>query len=389
MAWIQLYSTIHLRRRGVNVWARQCMFLSTKICNHKASPSTASTSRLYVRSDKLSSSLSHDWQTPFSGFVRYRSFSTVSFHQPMRLHTEWLPVVNHVEETNDNESKNRYSILFLHGLLGNGRNFKSFARKIVEQRDPFCHGAMLMDLRGHGKSYTNESTIEQQQQQKRSFTFQHCVQDVEYTLELLHQEQIIDNAPTEIIIGHSWGGRLALEYSAAASTNGTPLQALWLLDTVPGQAHESVDRVIEAVSSIVREGKNIDRKGLILALTQRHGMDLEVAQWLSLSYNDKTGNFGFDLNLVQDLKPEFASQDFVGLLRIILEAGTDFSGNSTQVHLVRGGKNSAWSPQIIVELEKLSQEFPKTFHLHVLPNAGHWVHVDDLPGLMCLFNKNT
>jgi hypothetical protein len=70
------------------------------------------------------------------------------------------------------------------------------------------------------------------------------------------------------------------------------------------------------------------------------------------------------------MRPEYAGQNFVELLRMILGASTDYSGDSTQVHLVRGGKNPTWSLQIIVELEKVSHDFPKTFHVDVLPNAG-------------------
>jgi esterase len=325
-----------------------------------------------------------------------RSFST-SFNPfgPIKLHTEYLPASGGDAGRPDDASAaaRPYSILFLHGLLGNGRNLKTFARHVVgkrQQRDPFCHGGILMDLRGHGKSYTaSDSTGDWQQ---RSFTFQQCVQDVDYTLQELQQQQQLATkeaendtlAPsTTVVVGHSWGGRLALEYAAAASTSKSPLQSLWLLDTVPGQAHESVDRVIAAVAEIVKEGTPVDRKDLVKTLTKRHGLDLGLAQWLASSYNPKTGDFGFDLDLVQNLKPEFANQDFVGLLRMILDQ------SATQIHLVRGGKNSAWSVPILAELENLAHQFPKAFHLHVLPSAGHWVHVDDLSGLVTLFDKHS
>ena len=116
-------------------------------------------------------------------------------------------------------------------------------------------------------------------------------------------------------------------------------------------------------------------------------MDKGVAQWLGSSYNRQTGDFGFDLDLVRNIQPEFANQDFVGLLRSILEAND--STTSTDVHLVRGGKNDAWSVQVLAALDALVKEFPLTFHVHVLPTAGHWLHVDDLPGLVSLFDKNS
>jgi pimeloyl-ACP methyl ester carboxylesterase len=193
--------------------------------------------------------------------------------------------------------------------------------------------------------------------------------------------------PTKVVVGHSFGGRLALEYVAAAGASGEPLEALWLLDTVPGQAHESVDQVLAAVTDIVGKNRPIERNELVQVLTETYGMDKGVAQWLGSSYNAKTGDFGFDLRLVRDLKPEFANQDFVGLLRSILE--TNSTEAATVVHLVRGGKNGAWSVPVLAELEALAKEFPQTFHMYVLPTAGHWVHVDDLPGLVHLFDKHS
>jgi len=338
--------------------------------------------------------------------------TTSTMNVPMKLHTEFLPGA-----TKKEEDDRGYSILFLHGLLGNGRNLKTFARNVVKQQQSAgggCWGGVLMDLRGHGKSYgaevsgssTSSTSTLGASGQKRGFTFQHCVRDVEHTLQFLSLEQQEEKgnsssasslAPTRVVVGHSWGGRLALEYAVAASKNidMPPLEALWLLDTVPGQAHESVDQVIAAVSDILwnqeqQQASKLDRNELVKTLTQTHGMDLGVAQWLASSYNSKTGDFGFDLNLVQDLKPEFANQDFVGLLRIILEENkTNVDRTPTKVHLVRGGKNAAWSVQLLSELEALARKFPKTFHMHVLPSAGHWVHVDDLPGLMELFARHS
>ena len=219
-------------------------------------------------------------------WIPIRYFSKDSRHdvvEPLRLHTEWIP------SANDSDSS---SILFLHGLLGSGRNLKTFARQVVKNRTG-GGGGILMDLRGHGKSYFGNSA-----EQAAARTFQHCVDDVDYTLKVMSQQNDNDDdnndkyaAPTTVVVGHSFGGRLALEYAAAASANGNPLDALWLLDTVPGQAHESVDQVIAAVSDILDTNKPIDRKDLVQALAEQYGMDKGVAQWLASSYNAKTGDF--------------------------------------------------------------------------------------------------
>jgi esterase len=246
------------------------------------------------------------------------------------------------------EGSNKHMV-FLHGLLGNGRNLKTLATKASAQTG---HTGVLLDLRGHGKSF-------QKQTWQEPHTFDACVKDVQTSLQ---------TTPHDTLVGHSWGGRVALQYAA---TSGASLDRLWLLDTVPGQAHESVERVLEAVYKL-QQDPPADRKQVVTLLTQEHGIDKATAQWLASSYNAKTGDFGFDLNVVQGLWPEFQTQDFFGLVEKCIQAGT-------RVDLVRGGKNPGWTVEILRELNALQGP---NFAVHVLPKAGHWVHVDGLPELL-------
>ena len=58
---------------------------------------------------------------------------------------------------------------------------------------------------------------------------------------------------------------------------------------------------------------------------------------------------------------------------------------------MRGGRNPAWEekPEILEEVEDLkSYGSSDSFQLHTLENAGHWVHVDDLPGLVELVERS-
>jgi hypothetical protein len=49
------------------------------------------------------------------------------------------------------------------------------------------------------------------------------------------------------------------------------------------------------------------------------GLDAGIAQWLASSFDGK--DFGFDLPVVHDILPEFATQDFYRLLDRILDNG--------------------------------------------------------------------
>ena len=285
--------------------------------------------------------------------LRQRQYGGASNRFFSLLHSELI----HHDTAKDGSKSNNAStsnkhMVFLHGLLGNGRNLKTLATKASAQTG---HTGVLLDLRGHGKSFLKQQTVWQE-----PHTFDACVQDVQTSLQI---------TPHDTLVGHSWGGRVALQY--AATTSGDSLDRLWLLDTVPGKADESVERVLEAMYKL-HQSPPADRKQVVTLLTQQHGIDKATAQWLASSFNAKTGDFGFDLNVVQGLWPEFQTQDFFGLVEKCIQAGT-------RVDLVRGGKNTGWTVEILRELNALQGP---NFAVHVLPKAGHNVHVDDLPGLL-------
>lgn len=57
-----------------------------------------------------------------------------------------------------------------------------------------------------------------------------------------------------------------------------------------------------------------------------------------------------------------------------------------EINIVRAEKSDRWDPDIIQQLEDLSSrrvdETNGKVCVHVLPNAGHWVHVDNPKGLL-------
>lgn len=364
---------------------------------------------------------------------------------PMTLH--YVPVLSEAEmetirqeqkRNRQNDQRQESSIIFLHGLLGNGRNLKTFAKQLCEQQG---QQGYLFDLRGHGQSsvidddgdgdgddvnvHEGETTAKMMRH-----SFDLCVQDIEQTI---RQLPIQPNT----LVGHSWGGRMALQYVATSlslsrkekkntDNDDKPLtiERLWLLDTVPGQANESVEIVINAIIKLYQEqndGKITlfkNRKDLIQLLTNDgYNLNPSTAQWLASSYDLKTGMFnGFNLSVIQDILPQFTTQDFNGYLQQILtyEYTNNDDGNDTtdtnspllpiQIDLVRAGKNNGWTVQTIAQLEKLAKEYGSStshtnlssinqskqsqsqFRFHVLPKSGHWVHVDDLSGLLKLFS---
>ena len=107
-----------------------------------------------------------------------------------------------------------------------------------------------------------------------------------------------------------------------------------------------------------------------------------------------------------ELVQNFADQDFVGMIREVVESAPSSNDNyevtdlekrsnnniSKVVQLVMAGKNESWTETILSELETIqplqpsrsSRPLSSSFKMHKLDKAGHWVHVDDLDGLMKL-----
>jgi pimeloyl-ACP methyl ester carboxylesterase len=297
--------------------------------------------------------------------------------------------VDRIEITPATPNRRTVELVFLHGLLGQGRNLKTFAKQVCELRQ---QNGLLMDLRGHGKSRLllgggrGGPTFSDNKEKKKT-TFVDCVADIDYTLnQQAHEGGSTTNPPMMmmVVVGHSWGGRMAVQYAhhtLNTNDNGNGasmgIEHVWLLDVVPGQANESVESVVNIVHKLQQQEAGIEsKKDLLRRLTEEEGLDMPTASWLASSYQGP-GDFGFDLSVVQDILPEFATQDMEGMMVELLQAGIN-------IDLVRGGRNKAWDIPTLNRLEKLQREFPGVFGLHVLPNAGHWVHVDDLKGLVSL-----
>lgn len=106
-------------------------------------------------------------------------------------------------------------LLLLHGIYGAGRNWGSVARRFVRARPAWS--VVLVDLRSHGWS-----------PRLAPHTVKACAED------LLRLEGTLEGTlegPSQAVLGHSFGGKVALLY-ARMRTNG-PRQ-LWIVDSAPG-----------------------------------------------------------------------------------------------------------------------------------------------------------
>lgn len=322
--------------------------------------------------------LHHEWIVPdssssSSSATRSSTVITGDVKEPIR--------------TTPSSSSRRPVVVFLHGLLGNCKNLRTLAKRLVQETGIT---ALLMDLRGHGQSrhcfdttssgnndndydrnrdqrkggHQEEQTLATMQQEdsvplnnnNNMVTIQSCAEDVIYTL---YQLNLIGENSPRGIVGHSFGGRCALAYHhhlllRATSSDGGgghimgtspnnaylhPPQDCWILDSCPGKIHPSVRKVVEAVASIDMPIQS--KKELVRILTKEKNLDPSIAAWMTTnlkSVGDATAGAGagageqqqqyefmFDLNVIHDILQDFPRQDMMRMLQECFMTGPNGS----------------------------------------------------------------
>lgn len=258
------------------------------------------------------------------------------------------------------------SIVFVHGVMGSKKNFRTAMRAFLKDNADFK--CISIDIRGHGDSHgiNGENTIAQ------------CGKDI---LSLV-EKNIIDT-PT-ILCAHSLGGKVALKYIEESIELGIafPLQT-WILDSLPSPYPTNDDindknSAAVVIKTIKQLPKTFPNRQWIVNELQNLGISKPVSLWLGTSVIDdidsKQSSWAFDINVIQSLYDDFCQLDLWHTLE-------HFPPDHT-IHYVRAGKVSNWTPEILHRFSSL----PQNVKLHLMPNVGHWIHSEDLPGLLKLIN---
>ena len=246
----------------------------------------------------------------------------------------------------------RADIFICHGILGSGSNWRTFAR-LLQSAHP-NRGIALIDLRNHGSSPAGQPP----------HTIEACANDlIELTAEL---------GVPKIIIGHSFGGKVALCYAHKTR----PLQA-WILDSPPGTLAEKPtdqSQVLEVIEALAKVPLPLQhRRDLVDILTQQ-GFTKAIAQWLTTNLKRGADGFifRFSLPVIRELINDYFGYDGWPILE----------QPKSDIHVVRAQDSDRWSTHSLARLATLDRQ-----QVHVLPQAGHWVHVDNPKGLYNILNR--
>lgn len=314
------------------------------------------------------------------------------------------PVHAHVQDIRPD----RPTCYVLHGILGTGKNWVPFVRKFAENFPNWQF--LLLDLRGHGDS----------SEPPGEHTLKSTARDVEMLA------RATGRAP-DIVIGHSFGGKVAMEYMQLASV--TP-QMTWVLDSWlekmelnsmfrHDKAHDKVhwnhDYEQPSTMTDVQPGASSNIMSTLESITLpiasrssvseiliEQGYSKETATWMvsnlvrappppdelenaegpdaSASASGVTNGAGnlkkkkarkkspglewrFNLGIAKQLITSAAATDSVPLL---LNA-------RGQVGFVRAGQGLRWTPASLHRLERVLL-LPNVAG-HCIMHSGHWLHV--------------
>jgi pimeloyl-ACP methyl ester carboxylesterase len=238
-------------------------------------------------------------------------------------------------------------VLFLHGLLGRGGNWRSFARRWVETHPSW--GAVLADLRLHGESRTG-------------FAPPHTVAAA--AADVLGLIQSLPG-PVQAAVGHSLGGKVVL---AAQRRSGQRIPTAVVLDASPsarprGTGSEQSRDVLALLRRL--PGEYATRADFVNAV-EAGGQPRAIAQWLAM--NLEPGGPGLQLSLdLPGLESLFQS--------VLSEDDWDVVTSVPPGHrlaFVVGGRSGVVEPEARARLAVLGPRVT----LEEVPGAGHWLHVD-------------
>jgi pimeloyl-ACP methyl ester carboxylesterase len=187
--------------------------------------------------------------------------------------------------------------IFLHGLLGQGSNWRSTAAKLTARQPAWS--AVLVDLRLHGRSLAAPPP--------------HTVASAADDVEALARELAAAGTPVRALVGHSFGGKVALELRRRAPAG---LVATAVFDASPSaragdervRRHGAVAAVLAALAAVPRR---YARRDALVAALATHGVDDAVARWLAMSLVARDGGFElpFDLDAIGALLADYFARD--------------------------------------------------------------------------------
>lgn len=261
----------------------------------------------------------------------------------------------HTTVASDDADPDASVLYILHGFLGAGRNWASFARRLVARRADWS--ALLVDLRLHGDSRIAEGP--------------HTVDSAAADVAALHREGAGHGRPCAVI-GHSFGGKVALALGPLLVPD---LRQAWIVDSTPAPSRGtgSSGSMLDMLDASPPEF--VDREAAVRHVMGR-GFDEATARWMATNLARSGSRWAWDLDraALRELLDSFALADLWNVVADV-PGGVD-------LHFVRASNGSIMTDEDAKRVEAAGDD-GSAVHLHDL-QGGHWLHIDNPVGLLGL-----
>jgi pimeloyl-ACP methyl ester carboxylesterase len=256
-------------------------------------------------------------------------------------------------------------VVLVHGSRDHARSWDFVAEGLV---DRYC--VYALDLRGHGDS---------------DWSIGSAYAVAAYVADLAKMIEVLDRGPVQLL-GHSLGGRVTLDYTAAAPDCVSKLIA------VEGYGRQgSADPPVERLRAYVKLVRDLEQRGphiyesLEAAEERMHEankrLSPEMVKHLTLhavNYVEgaETGGrkgyvWKFDNYMRLTPAPEWTPADTIELWKQI---------KAPTLHI---GGSESWGKRFTDGREELTTAVPNSKTV-IVEGAGHWVHHDNLPEFLRL-----
>jgi pimeloyl-ACP methyl ester carboxylesterase len=248
------------------------------------------------------------------------------------------------------------NLFLLHGIYGRGRNWAAIARRLASVRADWR--SLLVDLRGHGDSPVLSAP----------HTLNQAARDVA-------RVALARGAPIHVLLGHSFGGKVALAYAAVEPKD---LAQVWLIDSTP--APKVPDGTAWKMLEFARAhpGPFASRREAAAAL-EHGGVPRDTAAWMAsnVTWRDGRYHWRLDFDVMEALLHDFFRQDYWHLI--------ESPPPETAVHIVKATESSLLNDEACARIEEAGRETGRV-HLHRV-RGGHWVHTDNPDAITTLLAR--
>ncbi len=255
------------------------------------------------------------------------------------------------------DAQPKQCLVVLHGIFGAGRNWATVMKRLVALRPDWS--ALLVDLRGHNRS--------------TGFAPPHSVQIAAHDVAQL--VQTLQPTPWAIL-GHSFGGKVALHTATSAPT---PPTQVWLVDATPQTATPAGTpwKILEAVRELPNQ---FDSRDDALNQLLDRGIPTRAAHWLTanLTHTDSHYTWPFEPDTVTDLLTDYYNAD---LWHVI-----DDPANPFDTHVIKAQDSTILTDNACQHIEHASAQTGRA-HLHHVAGE-HWVNTDNPDALVALLDEH-